>query len=406
MKYQNLISMLNHAQNIARKKNSSKDVIFTSMLFTSIFSTFLSIILFYIACNIIEVFKLDNIREITDIKILLGLIITNFYLTLEGIYKGNLYYKSLSIFNLLFYSISLSLPCIFVLYKMDYEIFAISIIIKFFVVVFMFFLILYETRLHNLKISKYYLEDCIKNLKWISLNSFLNQIYNYFDKYIIKVFLDNVSFIYYSVSQQITSKFGDPLVAFNNIFIAKATSKKKYRKDNLNFSCIFYLIYITAIFLILYFFLEIILKIWLGNAYAETYFDLIKIFFLIATIGSFSNLLIDYYDLSSDSKYNTSVELAIFLPFILGIIFSISYKNLFFFVFVIFIKSLLGSLIRIYKIRHLIEYKIFILTQFLFIIFNTIMWFLNYNVIILIFFQILSLIIYLPFKKIKKFYNL
>ena len=33
---------------------------------------------------------LENIKELQSIKILIGLIITNFYLTLEGIFKGNI----------------------------------------------------------------------------------------------------------------------------------------------------------------------------------------------------------------------------------------------------------------------------------------------------------------------------
>ena len=48
----------------------------------------------------------------------------------------------------------------------------------------------------------------------------------YFDKYLIKIFLENIAFIYYSISQQLTSKFGDPLISYNNVFIAKTNKHR------------------------------------------------------------------------------------------------------------------------------------------------------------------------------------
>ena len=116
-------------------------------------------------------------------------------------------------------------------------------------------------KFYNLKIHTPYLKDCINNLKWMSLNTVLNQIYNYFDKYLIKIFLDNLAFVYYTVSQQITSKLGDPLLSYNNIFIAKTNLKKNNMSDSLSYSTIFYCIYIFAIFLVLYIFLNKALKL-------------------------------------------------------------------------------------------------------------------------------------------------
>lgn len=392
--------------NIAKKKVDKESIIFTSLLFTTIFSSLASVILFFISIHMIEKFQLNNLKEITDLKILTGLIITNFYFTLEGIYKGNLSYKGLSIFNLFFYSISLSLPCILVLYKIDLNLFSISLTVKFLVVFVMLILLVSRYKIKKFKLSQPFIRDCFLGLKWMTLNATLNQIYNYFDKYIIKIFLDNISFIFYSISQQITSKIGDPLVAYNNIFIAKTTYNKKTRGNSLSFSCIFYCIYIFTMFLPLYFFLDDILKIWLGDAYSTTYLDLIKIFFLIATVGTFSNLLIDFNDLSKNSKINSQVEFMIIIPFFIGIILSINYENLFFFVFVILAKELLAILIRIYKLKHLIFFKNFIFIQFLLILTNVFLWFLNLNIIFTIVFQILHIIIYLPVKKIRQFYSL
>ena len=90
------------------------------------------------------------------------------------------------------------------------------------------------------------------------LNTFLNQIYNYLDKYLIKIFLDNLIFIYYTISQQITSKLGDPLLAYNNIFIAKTFKKNNNESNNLSYSSVFYCIYIFAAFFIFIFFFRYI----------------------------------------------------------------------------------------------------------------------------------------------------
>ena len=131
--------------------------------------------------------------------------------------------------NLFFYSFSLSLPSIIILLNIDFDIFYISLIIKFSIVFLMFILSIKKFGLKNPKFSDDFVNDCVKNLKWMSLNTTLHQIYNYFDKYLIKIFLENIAFIYYSISQQITSKLGDPLISYNNVFIAKTNKYKKMR---------------------------------------------------------------------------------------------------------------------------------------------------------------------------------
>ena len=391
--------------NIAKKNSKKKDIIFTSILLTSIFSTIFSLIIYTLIYYSIRYLNLENIKELQSIKILIGLIITNFYLTLEGIFKGNINYKTLSLFNLFFYSISMSLPSVTVYYKISTEIFTFSILIKLFIIFAMFIMVINKLINSKPRISKVYINDCKNYLKWMTLNIFFNQVYNYFDKYIIKIFLNNVSFVFYNIAQQISSKFSSPMMGYNNIFIAKTNINKKDNKNNLSMAAIFYCAYMLLIFLMLYLFLQKFLAMWLGSAYSSTYYDLIKIFFLIVIMNSFSSLLTDFYDLIGRSKFNTYVEVVILLPFIIGIILAVSKENIYYFVYTIFFKELLILGIKFYTIKQLFLFKKLIFIQFLLITLNSILWFANYDGKLFIIIQILHLLIFLPYKKIKKFYK-
>ena len=392
--------------NIAKKKESNSNIFFTSIIFTFLLSFLLTIIIFLLFLFIINFLQPNNIKILTDLKILFGLLLTNMYLTLEGYYKGNLNYKLLSFFNLFFYSMSLSIPSIFIFYNIDVNIFSISLMIKLFVVILMFIFVLIKLTNYKFKYSKSFKDDCINNLKWMTLNTFLNQIYNYLDKYLIKIFLDNLSFIYYTVSQQITSKLGDPLLAYNNIFIAKTSKKNKNKNDNLSYSSIFYCTYISLAFVFLYIFLDTLLILWLGSAYSESYFELIKIFFLISTLGAFSRLVIDYYDIANKSKQSSQIELLLLIPFTIGIFFSVFYRNIYYFLFLILLKELFTLTIRVYYIRNLLYFKKFIFIQLILVIFNSFSWFYNLDSVYFIIVQLVHLIIFLPLQELRKFYKI
>ena len=195
------------------------------------------------------------------------------------------------------------------------------------------------------------------------------------------------------------------MMGYNNIFIAKTNINKKDNKNNLSMAAIFYCAYMLLIFLMLYLFLQKFLAMWLGSAYSSTYYDLIKIFFLIVIMNSFSSLLTDFYDLIGRSKFNTYVEVVILLPFIIGIILAVSKENIYYFVYTIFFKELLILGIKFYTIKQLFLFKKLIFIQFLLITLNSILWFANYDGKLFIIIQILHLLIFLPYKKIKKFYK-
>ena len=93
---------------ISKNKNISK-IILQSINF----SLYLSLIIFLI--GIILIYFLKNFFYFFTITF--GLSITVFYLTLEGILQGLKRFKSLSIVNFIFYTISLNIPSISLLYE-------------------------------------------------------------------------------------------------------------------------------------------------------------------------------------------------------------------------------------------------------------------------------------------------
>ena len=161
-------------------------------------------------------------------------------------------------------------------------------------------------------------------------------------------------------------------------------------------------IYICSFFIFI-FFLDILLKLWLGSAYSVKYFELIKVFFLISTLGSYSKLIIDYYDIVNKSKQSSKIELLILIPFIAGIIFSVINKNIYYFLFLILLKELITLIIRFYYIKNLFYFKKFFYVQLILIIFNSVSWFYNLDNIYFIIIQFLHLLIFLPLRSVENF---
>ena len=120
--------------------------------------------------------------------LLFGSIVSIFFISLEGILQGNRKFKLLSIFNLFFYSFSLSVPSILLIYKkfsLENLIF-ISILIKLVSTLIMLTIVKYYNLIK--KSNNRILANNLKNARWITLNSLLIQLYDLFDKYLIKIF--------------------------------------------------------------------------------------------------------------------------------------------------------------------------------------------------------------------------
>ena len=160
------------------------------------------------------------------------IISTIFYVSLEAILQGNEKYKSLSLYNFLFFSLSLSLPSLSLLYNskstLD-NLLLISTYLKVFTIFAMLILII----LNNLiKISdtNILINNLKKNSKWLTLNNILVQFYDIFDKYLIKIFLGPIALATYSIPQQLTGKLSIFSKGFSAILLTILSKKKKIIK--------------------------------------------------------------------------------------------------------------------------------------------------------------------------------
>ena len=129
----------------------------------------------------------------------------------------------------------------------------ISLLIKFFSILVMFFIIKND-ELYKYSNSKILYKNLKANSKWITLNNILIQFYDLFDKYLIKYFLGPVAVATYSIPQQLTGKLSIISKSFS-AFLLPELSKKKINNVDFNFS--FKSLQNISPFLFLYYFLFI-----------------------------------------------------------------------------------------------------------------------------------------------------
>ena len=96
-------------------------------------------------------------------------------------------------------------------------------------------------------------------------------------------------------------------------------------------------------------------------------------------------------------------ELIVFIPFLIGIIFSVYHKNIYYFVYSVFLKEFISLLLRYFYIRKLFLFKTFSEVQTILIIINSVLWFFEININLILIAQTFHLIIFAPFKKIRRF---
>jgi O-antigen/teichoic acid export membrane protein len=238
-------------------------------------------------------------------------------MTLEGILQGNQKFKFISIFNLLFFSLSISVPSILLAYNYNLtleNLILISIIIKLLSVL-MMFLIVKKNNLIKKSKNQILLNNLKKNSKWITLNSVLIQFYDLFDKYLIKFFLGPIAVATYSIPQQLTGKLSIISKSFS-AFLLPNLSKKKIDNQSLDFSLqIFMKIIPVAIFLIIPFY-PLILEFWLGNSYNTTINNLTKVFSISVIFSCASHLLVTRFEATKTLNQNLKIEFFL-MPFFL-----------------------------------------------------------------------------------------
>lgn len=364
-------------------------------------SILISLSIYLLLKFLILKFKIDSLYSIIDIKILFGLFITNIYLTMDSILKGQLYYMLSAFINLVFYSFSISLPIFFCLFfEIKYNfLFNISLFIKLFIFIVLLFFILKNVNLLKKIKNDNFVNVYINSYKWISINLLFQQIYNYFDKYLIKIFFNNMFFVFYSVSQQIASKLTIPFIGFNTMFLT-LNSKSKGNINELVKCLYLYIFSINILFYLLEPLLDPILKLWLKKNYDEHYLALSLTFFVIGSIGSLSNILLDFYDINNLSKKNFKIDLSMFLPFAMMVAFAIYYNNIYLVALSILLKDIILITIRIVPLNFSLKHKFFIISQISILALIVLLKILNFSYIYLLILHIFVFLIYFEFKNL------
>ena len=307
--------------------NKKKEITYEAIQYTKKISYIIFIIVL-LTYFFEKVFKFSFLSLYTySLHLIIGTVITVFYVTFEGIFQGNRRFKSLSIFNLFFFSISISVPSILLFFNNNLtleNLISISVSIKFITALIML-IIIKKNNFYIISKSKILINNLAKNSKWITLNGILIQFYDIFDKYLIKFFLGPIALATYTIPQQLTGKLSIISKSFST-YLLPDLSKKHVDGQNLNIALNFFCKFFAILIFMILPFYPIILKIWLGDAYSDNIHHLTKIFSLSAIFSCLSHILITKFEASKKLNKNLKFEFYL-LPIFLSILFFLIIKN-------------------------------------------------------------------------------
>ena len=329
----------------------------------------------------------------------LGLIASILYLTFEGILQANKLFKNISIINFIYYSLSLSLPSILLFFFNELtlnELIGLSVIIKA-ITIFIIIVYLIKNKLVIQNSEKNLFKFLKKNSHWLTLNSVLVQIYEIFDKYLIKIFLGSTLMAIYSIPQQLTSKLTIISKSFSTFLLPNLSENKN---EQFIYSLELFLKYIPIFIFLLFPIYPIILKLWLSNQYSLLIHDLTKIFSLIAIFSCTSHILVTKFESAQLSNLNFRIEI-IFLPFFFITLIYLCVNS--FSLILIATLILLKEIVFIFCRLYLLKPKTNITILYLNLIIFPILLILSFNNMDL-FYLLLALIIFYTFVNVK-FYN-
>lgn len=336
-----------------------QEIIFTSFMTSFVTGILLSTITYFI---IISLFENRGFFDIS-FSLALGLFATILFISLEHIAKGLGYFKLSSFTNFLFYSLSLSLPAFLLLIdNEDLEVmnnlFIISLCIKYFALMYLIFILAIKNKLIFTKIYFKMFIDFKIHAKWMTINAFYSQIYDYVDKYLIKIYLGSTMLIAYAVPQQIAAKLTIFSQAIISVFLPKISSIKtiKGKKEILSSNIYFYLIFVGGTLILLLPFYNNILSWWLKDSYNLEILKIFKLFILLTFLGSLSNIINAFYEATLIAKKNTIYETKNIVPFCIGLLICVYYQNIFYFAFLILFKEFIMLFVRLRSVKKYILY--------------------------------------------------
>jgi len=289
--------------------------------FIILFSILFFIVFFY-SNPLSFISKLIKISQIN--YLLLGIILTILYSSFEGVFQGYQKFKSLSVYNFIFYSLSLSLPSLFLLANKELSIeklIIFSITIKLIAIILMFASILKKKLILKSK-DKTLLNNLKINARWLTLNSTLIHFYDLFDKYLVKIFLGPIAIATYSIPQQLTGKLSIISKGFS-AYLLPNLSQKKNNNISFNFVLKIFLRIIPIFIFIIFPLYDFFLSFWLGNEYNQKILVLTKIFSICAIFSCTSHLMITKFEASKTLSRNLKIEF-ILMPFFISFLYYLS----------------------------------------------------------------------------------
>ena len=355
-----------------------------------------------ISINIIFIIMLISIiscfifqKYFNFLTIGVGLSLTVIYLTFDGILQGFKRFKLLSVVNFIFYTLSLNLPSIYLILNSTSNfksLILFSIFLKLIsIIIILFYLKKYFKFKYN-KILKYSFISKFKIYsKWYSLHMLNLQIFDFMDKYLIKIFMGPIALAIYSVPYQLAGK----LTIFSKSISVVLLPEISYSNEKINFnhSLNIFTFVIPLFILIIFPFLDKLLILWLQDQYSIKILYLTKIFLIVAWVSGISHILITYFEAKKKIKFNTILELYFLFPFLLILSYVLfEFKNLVLISFVLLFKELILIIFRTNKLKQTIDLVYLIYLNIIIVIINLIInmyyvEYFNYSIIILILFN-------------------
>ena len=315
------------AVSINNYPKKSKAISYQGIKYT-FFVIIFSIIFFLIILNLNQIFFVSKLVKTSQINyLLLGISLSILYSSLEGILQGYQKFKSLSLYNFIFFSLSLSLPSLFLLINREFsleDLIIFAVTIKLITIIAMLITIIKNKLILKIR-DKTLIYNLQKNARWLTLNSTLIHFYDLFDKYLIKIFLGPLAVATYSIPQQLTGKLSIISKGFS-AYLLPNLSQKNYNNISFNFTLKIFLKIIPIFILILFPLYDFLLSFWLGKDFNLKILILTKIFSICAIFSCTSHLMITKFEASKTLSRNLKIEF-ILMPFFISYLYFLSSNN-------------------------------------------------------------------------------
>jgi O-antigen/teichoic acid export membrane protein len=154
----------------------------------------------------------------------------------------------------------------------------------------------------------------------LTSSNIVNYIYDYSDKYFIKIFLGPVNVGLYSIPQQIMGKITTISKAMSAVLLPDMSENKS---NNLyNYSLNFFIFLVSPIIIFSFDYYDWAIKLWINNNSTDQMIELTKIFSISFLFTSISHLLITNLEAKNNVNNNLKIEFISF-PFFIIILFVI-----------------------------------------------------------------------------------